>query len=134
MGKICQPCRAYSKYENYEDEDNGDSNDSGDHLDEGGGYAEQSGYNCYDDAGYRNCDQCYKFQTKTDMSEADTYDLATASEQGTMLEIKVNGKVYGSGGYRSEPEPSHMSSILTLAAALFSVCVIAFTWHKKSHI
>ena len=68
------------------------------------------------------------------MSEADTYDLATASEQGTMLEIKVNGKVYGSGGYRSEPEPSHMSSILTLAAALFSVCVIAFTWHKKSHI
>ena len=55
--KICQPCRAHSTCENYEDEDNGDSNDSGDNLDEGGEHAEQSGCNCYDDAGYRNCEQ-----------------------------------------------------------------------------
>ena len=60
--KICQPCRAYSKYANYNDDDDGgsgsgDSNDDDGHYDEGGGYSEQWGYNCYDDAGYRNCNQ-----------------------------------------------------------------------------
>merc|ERR1712154_553764 len=84
--KVCQPCRAFRKYVNYQNED-----DDGSGVDEGGGYEEQWGFNCYDVAGYRNCNQCYKFQTKTDMEEADIDDLISASEQGTMLEIKVNG-------------------------------------------
>ena len=45
--------------------------------------------------------QCYKFETKTDLEEALPEDLVLASGQGTILTIKVGGRVYGSGGYRS---------------------------------
>jgi hypothetical protein len=54
--KVCQPCRAYTL-------DLGDdegSHDRGRHLGEendGEGEEEQWGYNCYDDAGYTNCNQ-----------------------------------------------------------------------------
>lgn len=50
--KVCQPCRAYSKAVT-QDGDDGD----GANEDDGGGAAESWGYNCYDDAGYRNCNQ-----------------------------------------------------------------------------
>lgn len=134
--KICQPCRAYSKYENYanDDDDGSGSNDNEDHSDEGGGYAEQWGFNCYDDAGYKNCNQCYKFQTKTDMEAADTYDLATASKQGSILEIKVNGKTYGSGGYRPESPSSYDSTkVYFLYCSIFITSAIAvLIWKKKS--
>lgn len=63
--KICQPCRAYSMVASVddddgdEDEDGGEEGDGGDN--DGGGAAENSGYNCYDDAGYRNCNQVRGF-------------------------------------------------------------------------
>jgi hypothetical protein len=55
--KVCQPCRAYTKTPTYDDDDEDrlrflrrlDDNDDGE------GDEEQYGYNCYDDAGYRNC-------------------------------------------------------------------------------
>ena len=61
--KICQPCRAYSRTKSSdkedEDDNSGDGNDanSNDELQDGEGEAEQWGYNCYDDAGYTNCNQ-----------------------------------------------------------------------------
>ena len=61
--KVCQPCRAYdlsrsagNEYGNlyYNDNDNQQRR----RLDnDGGGDDEQWGYNCYDDAGYTNCNQ-----------------------------------------------------------------------------
>jgi hypothetical protein len=103
--KICQPCRSYSKVVTTNDQSstNGgdnDQNNNGNNND-GGGEEEQYGYNCYDDAGYRNCNQCYKFETKTDMEPATSDDLDRASAQGTILAIRVNGTVYGSGIYES---------------------------------
>ena len=54
--KVCQPCRAYTKTPTYDDDVDRlrflrrlDDNDDGE------GDEEQYGYNCYDDAGYRNC-------------------------------------------------------------------------------
>ncbi|MGK3740976.1 MAG: hypothetical protein ACI8RD_010677 [Bacillariaceae sp.] len=54
--KVCQPCRAYTKTPTYDDDEDRlrflrrlDDNDDGE------GDEEQYGYNCYDDAGYRNC-------------------------------------------------------------------------------
>ncbi len=44
-----------------------------------------------------SCNQCYKFETHTDMEEAYASDLATASSQGTILKIKYDGTWYGSG-------------------------------------
>jgi hypothetical protein len=61
--KICQPCRAYSKKPNINDEN--DQRRDLRFLNEGNdgeGDSEQWGYNCYDDAGYQNCNQCYKFE------------------------------------------------------------------------
>jgi hypothetical protein len=52
--------------------------------------------------------KCYKFETKTDLEVASNEDLVRASKQGTILEIMVNGKTYGSGGFRS-PSPDNSS-------------------------
>ena len=95
---VCQPCRAYNRIPTYDDDY--DDDDRRRHLDQddGGGAEEQWGYNCYDDAGYRNCNQCYKFETKTDMEPASVEDLERASKQGTILAVKVDGVVYGRGG------------------------------------
>ncbi|OEU21829.1 hypothetical protein FRACYDRAFT_231975 [Fragilariopsis cylindrus CCMP1102] len=97
--KVCQPCRAYTKTPTYDDDVDRlrflrrlDDNDDGE------GDEEQYGYNCYDDAGYRNCNQCHKFETKTDMEAATVSDLERASAQGTILAIKVDGVTYGKGG------------------------------------
>jgi hypothetical protein len=98
--KICQPCRSYSKVATTNDQssnDGGGGNNNNYNNNDGGGEEEQYGYNCYDDAGYRNCDQCYKFETKTDMEPATVDDLTRASAQGTILAIRVNGTVYGRG-------------------------------------
>lgn len=123
--KVCQPCRAYSRYKNTDNDNSGDrlleNNDN-----DGEGDEEQWGYNCYDDAGYTNCNQvsmsgsnagrerefynssnsnthlllqCYKFETKTSLEPATRDDLVRASKQGSLLRIKVNGRVYGSGGF-----------------------------------
>merc|ERR1712194_871241 len=91
--KICQPCRAYSKSYNVQDDD-----DWGRNLVEyqdGQGNEEANGFNCYDDAGYRNCNQCFKFETHTDMEVASSDDLTLATKQGTILSINVNGTSYG---------------------------------------
>ncbi|KAL7521005.1 hypothetical protein ACHAWX_005695 [Stephanocyclus meneghinianus] len=101
--KICQPCRAYNLF--YDDgnekkEHNHRNRALGGNANDGEG-EEQERYNCYDDAGYTNVNQCYKFETKTSLEPAAEEDLSLASDQGTILMIKSNGKVYGAGGYVS---------------------------------
>jgi hypothetical protein len=56
--KICQPCRAYSKFAQ-----NGQNQRI---LNDGEGDDELWGFNCYDDADYQNVNQCYKFEVKQD--------------------------------------------------------------------
>ena len=51
--KICQPCRAYSKYSNYQDESNDHRERNLVEYEDGQGDEETNGFNCYDDAGYR---------------------------------------------------------------------------------
>jgi len=97
--KVCQPCRAYNR-EVTEDEGRRRNRRKGRRLGEendGQGDEEQHGYNCYDDAGYQNVNQCYKFETHSDMEEASAFDLSTASSQGTILRIKYNSAWYGYG-------------------------------------
>ena len=45
----------------------------------------------------RSCNQCYKFETHTDMEAASASDLEAASEQGTLLAIEYDGTWYGNG-------------------------------------
>lgn len=129
--KYCQPCRAYNRIPTYDgdshdngDENNNNNNDQGNGEDGEGG-AEQFGYNCYDDAGYQNCNQCYKFFTKTDLEVADATDLARASKQGTILAINYEGTVYGKGSFRSPPETSVMIfwGVLCVSVTLL-ICLV----------
>ena len=98
--KVCQPCKAYNLWADEEairdDRARNRLLNSGD--EDGDGY-ETERFNCYDDAGYTNVDQCYKFMSKTDLEPAEDVDLILASEQGSILKIKSNGQWYGKGGY-----------------------------------
>ena len=140
--KKCQPCRAYNlnatsqggseygeqgshdRQERWLGEDNGNDGEGGE---------EQNGYDCYDDAGYTNCNQCYKFFAKTDLEPASADDLARAS--GTILSIRVDGVLYGSGGFRSPPAPESYALLITgaalgIAAGLLLVAVYARYRHR----
>mmetsp|Transcript_6680 Transcript_6680/g.7523 ORF Transcript_6680/g.7523 Transcript_6680/m.7523 type:complete len:737 (+) Transcript_6680:76-2286(+) len=103
--KICQPCRAYNRVTTDEggsgSGDGSEEDDSGDYEDgdDGEGGKDRSGFDCYDAAGYLNCNQCYKFQTQTDMEVASTADLESATIQGTILALQVDGITYGQGHY-----------------------------------
>jgi hypothetical protein len=77
---------------------------------------EQARYNCYDEAGYTNVNQCYKFQTKTSLAIAEPEDLEMASAQGSILLIKAYGKVYGEGGYVSDPDYDMQAIYISVAA------------------
>ena len=64
--KICQPCQSYSLQVTTSDNDDGDGNERrflGGNND-GGCEEESNGYNCYDDAGYLNCNQVREKPTK----------------------------------------------------------------------
>lgn len=59
--KVCQPCRAYSSLLSSENEENDEDGNDGE------GAPEKWGYNCYDDAGYRNCNQVCQGETITNI-------------------------------------------------------------------
>lgn len=139
--KVCQPCRAYNRQKTYESSRKlAEEND-------GQGEEEQWGYNCYDDADYRkyvfflrlmnfidwhithgffdsiiSCNQCFKFETHTDMEVASSSDLATASKQGTIMAILyTDGTWYGSGTIGSNGEESYASSSSSYSTSYSSV-------------
>lgn len=99
--KVCQPCRAYNLHA---EDDAGSGSRSDDHRrflngDENDGEGdERERYNCYDDAGYTNVDQCYKFETHTSMEAASSEDLQIASAQGSILRVRAYGRTFGRGG------------------------------------
>jgi hypothetical protein len=75
--------------------------------------------------------KCYKFETKTDLEAASTEDLVRASKQGTILEINVNGKMYGSGGFSSSTDNSSLKAIaLILGAGLLVGGVMFGFWRQ----
>ncbi|KAG7374216.1 hypothetical protein IV203_013311 [Nitzschia inconspicua] len=126
--KICQPCRAYSKTLNF----NGDVRQQFRFLNEknndGGGDDELWGYNCYDYAGYQNCNQCFKFETKTDLEPASTEDLERASAQGTILAVVVDGKIYGKPGiawYEYDKDPPKTTIFIVVLLAILGFIILS---------
>ena len=89
--KKCQPCKAYDLSNN---EASANYN-QGDHHEDDDGEA----FACHDDAGYNSVNQCMKFGTHTPMLGANFRDVALASEQGTITEIKLLGSTLGWGGF-----------------------------------
>jgi hypothetical protein len=137
--QICQPCRSYSKIPNFNNNDQNDNhrslNDNNDGYD-GSGYDEKSGYNCVDHEGYQNCDQCYKFESKTSLQLASVEDLQRASDQGTILAVKAYGKVYGQGGINWSDDNLDSKHYIWILVAMFvvGILVVLIRWYKWSNI
>lgn len=101
--KYCQPCTAYSLYNA-----NNNNNNNGHRMLNDNNY-----FYCYDAAGYENVNQCMKFKTKTTMEYATMQNLQDAHQQGGIVGININGRIYGSpylesisldGTYQGDPE------------------------------
>jgi hypothetical protein len=101
--KVCQPCKAYnirntktssSSYGSYSDS-----------SDPNGGY-----FQCNDDAGYTNVNQCMKFRSHAKLEVCTWEDLVTATNQGGILQVKVGDTVFGSEKMSKEEYQSLMTS------------------------
>ena len=88
--KKCQPCKAYD----LSNDGSGNYNQGDHHEDDDG-----NSFACHDDAGYDSVNQCMKFRTHTKMFGATFRDVALASAQGTITEIKFLGFTLGRGGF-----------------------------------
>jgi len=122
--KICQPCRAYNRVRTWDGSHDSDDSGSDDEEDgdDGEGAKERWGFNCYDDAGYQNCNQCYKFETQTNMQLASTEDLELATAQGTILAVTVDGERYGKSYYHAPGHTKHV--IINILIALVSAAAV----------
>jgi hypothetical protein len=54
---------------------------------------DQQSFHCYDDADYRNVNQCMKFRTHTSMAAVNWRDLEAAYQQGVLDSITVQGQL-----------------------------------------
>jgi hypothetical protein len=54
---------------------------------------DQNSFHCYDDADYRNVNQCMKFRTHTTMAAVNWHDLEAAYQQGVLDSITVQGQL-----------------------------------------
>lgn len=136
--KVCQPCRAYNKVPTYGD-DNNDRKDRflrelEDAQEDGYGEEEPNGFNCYDDAGYRNCNQCYKFEAKTSFEAASQEDLERASAQGTILGVKVDGVWYGEPlSFESSDRGERAETILFITAiVMFAIVLTLWAFGRRN--
>merc|ERR1719464_580193 len=69
----------------------------------GGEYEAQGDvFECYDDAGYTNVNQCMKFSAKTAMRTATFRDLSLGRHQATLVEYPLSGYFDESDHYRRD--------------------------------
>ena len=91
---VCQPCKTYNLQVTW-------ARKYGYNDDDGDGYAydddpNEGYFRCDDDAGYRNVNQCMKFRSHANLEVATWEDMAIATEQGGIIEIKVGKTYFGS--------------------------------------
>lgn len=99
----CHPCVAYdienldgTKYTS-----NGDDYYNNGRRELGGEYSAQGEtFECYDDAGYTNVNQCMKFSAKTVMKTATFRDLSLGRTQATLVEYPLTGFFEETDHYR----------------------------------
>ena len=114
--KVCQPCKAYNiandystwSYSNknnsyyYTPNNDDDSSHSAEDDDQYRSDPNQGFFQCDDDAGYTNVNQCMKFRSHAELEVATWEDLVTATNQGGILEVVVGGKTFGSARMSKE--------------------------------
>mmetsp|Transcript_7002 Transcript_7002/g.20311 ORF Transcript_7002/g.20311 Transcript_7002/m.20311 type:complete len:536 (-) Transcript_7002:1209-2816(-) len=86
-------------YDNYYNDDGG----NGRRRKLGGEYNAQGDvFECYDDAGYTNVNQCMKFSAKTVMKTATFRDLSLGRNQATLVEYPLSGFLDEADHYRRD--------------------------------
>jgi len=87
----------------------------------GGEYSAQGDiFECYDDAGYTNVNQCMKFSAKTVMKTATIRDLSLANSQGSLVEFPLSGYINAQKEYVSHKKDTfYMYFYLAAASCLF---------------
>ena len=118
--KKCQPCKAYDLHN-----DASANYNNGDHHEDDDG----DSFDCHDDAGYNSVNQCMKFGTHTKMLPATFRDVALASEQGTITEIKLLGSTFGKGGFGRHGK---FSSTVNLHTGQLGISRKSTTWFVVS--
>eukprot|EP00535_Pseudo-nitzschia_heimii_P009854 CAMPEP_0197173388 /NCGR_PEP_ID=MMETSP1423-20130617/344_1 /TAXON_ID=476441 /ORGANISM="Pseudo-nitzschia heimii, Strain UNC1101" /LENGTH=498 /DNA_ID=CAMNT_0042622203 /DNA_START=192 /DNA_END=1688 /DNA_ORIENTATION=- len=124
----CHPCVAYdienldgSKYT--DDDGNYYYNDDGYNNGRrklGGEYNAQGDvFECYDDAGYTNVNQCMKFSAKTVMKTATFRDLSLGRIQQTLVEYPLSGFFDEDDHYRQHTM-DNIATYFCLSAAIFA--------------
>jgi hypothetical protein len=94
--KVCQPCKAYNLGGSRRDLSSGS-------------------FQCDDDAGYTNVNQCMKFRAHGELETASWEDLVIGTEQGGILEIKV-GQTYFGTKYMTTSQAQYLQNLMTKKA------------------
>jgi len=133
---MCHPCVAYD-IENTEGDKYLDDDDDYAAYDDayynrragrkrklGGEYSAQGDvFECYDDAGYTNVNQCMKFSAKTRMQTATFRDLSLGKHQGTLAEYPLSGYVDARKEYHSKTR----GYVVTYSFLFLSSCAFCFS-------
>lgn len=116
--QTCHPCVAYdienldgTKYTQYDDYYNGGRKLGGEYSPEG------DIFECYDDAGYTNVNQCMKFSAKTVMKTATFRDLSLARTQATLAQYPLSG-------FFEEDDHYHRHTMASLGTYFFLIAVV----------
>lgn len=140
--QICHPCVAYdientdgTKYiqDNYYYY-NGQYYYYGGNRDRdlGGEYnAEGDRFECYDDAGYTNVNQCMKFSAKTVMKTATFRDMSLGRAQGTLAKSPLAGYLHTKGMYREKMMGNFFTYFFFASATLFLVYALVSFYRVK---
>jgi len=125
----CHPCVAYD-IENLDGSKYIDNDDANYYYDDyynngqrklGGEYDAQGDiFECYDDAGYTNVNQCMKFSAKTIMKTATFRDLSLGRTQVTLVEYPLSGFFDEADHYRQDTM-GNIGTYFCLSAAVFAL-------------
>jgi len=128
----CHPCVAFdienldgSKYT--DDDDGGNYYNGDDYYNNGrrqlgGEYSAQGDvFECYDDAGYTNVNQCMKFSAKTVMKTATFRDLSLGRTQQTLVEYPLSGFLDESDHYHRHTMDNIATYFYLCAAVLATI-------------
>lgn len=93
---------------------------------------DQQSFHCYDDADYRNVNQCMKFRTHTSMAAVNWHDLEAAYQQGVLDSITVQGQlmVASTIDARHRQVGQTKTAVGTFGAAVVAAIVVLF-WRMR---
>ena len=146
---ICHPCVAYDLENTSGDKYLGDDDDNNNYYknynnynyyynggyrnrDLGGEYsAEGDVFECYDDAGYTNVNQCMKFSAKTVMKTATFRDLSLGRTQQTLVEYPLSGFFSETDDYQLHTF-GNIATYFCFFAAVIATMYASFNFYKVS--